>query len=222
MVLLSGGIDSTTLLHYLKRGMGVEALYALSFRYGQKHERELEMAGRQADIAGVREHRVVDLGCLGEMIGGASALTGPGASVPSLCDVAAAQRAQPPTYVPNRNMVMLSLAAAWAESRGITVVFYGAQAQDEYGYWDCTSRFVARLNTVLALNRDRAVEVRAPFVGKRKAEVVKIGLELGVDYGRTWTCYRGGAAACGECPSCVERAAAFRELGRCDPAGPDG
>jgi len=124
---------------------------------------------------------------------------------------------QPPTYVPNRNMMLLSMAVAYAEAHRIRNVFYGAQAQDEYGYWDCTSDFVDRINGVLELNRRDRVTVHAPFVGMRKAETVRLGLRLGVDFSHTWSCYRGGERACGTCPTCVERLHAFAAVGADDP-----
>ena len=217
MVLLSGGVDSTTLLHRVRRTLGAGEVHALSFHYGQKHARELEMARRQAAAAGVARHHEIDLGFLGALTAARSALTGADVDIPDLDALDADQRRQPPTYVPHRNLLLLAVAAAAAEGAGIQDVYYGAQAQDEYGYWDCTPAFIERLNAVLALNRDRPVRVHAPFAGLRKAEVVKIGLALQVDYSHTWTCYRGGQSACGTCPSCVERAAAFREAGAADP-----
>lgn len=220
VVLLSGGMDSTTLLHYVGRRLGVKSVFALSFLYGQKHRRELEAARWQARAAGVAEHCVADLSCFGDLIPGGSALTDAAIGIPELDRLTAAERRQPPTYVPNRNMILLSLAAAYAETRGIRDIYYGAQAQDRYGYWDCTADFLERINAVLALNRGTAVTVHAPFIGMRKAEELRLGLDLGVDYAHTWTCYRGGDAPCGTCPSCVERADAFRETGRPDPLIP--
>lgn len=217
VVLLSGGLDSSTLLHYVVRRLGAGEVHALSFLYGQKHRRELESAAWQAKAAGVRAHDVVDMGFFGGLIPGGSALTDPAVAVPELAELDAAALTQPPTYVPNRNMMLLSVAAAYAEARGIRDVFYGAQTQDSYGYWDCTPAFVERINAVLALNHRPPVTVHAPFVRMRKAEEIALGLELGVDYAHTWTCYRGEAAPCGECPSCVERIAAFKELGIPDP-----
>jgi 7-cyano-7-deazaguanine synthase len=205
VVLLSGGIDSTTLLHQTARRLGGGSVRALSVLYGQKHARELEMARRQARAAAVAEHRVLDLSGLADLTRGASALTDPAIAVPELEAMAEAERDQPPTYVPHRNLVLLGLAAAYAEACGAAEVYYGAQRQDAYGYWDCTAPFVARLNAVLALNRKTPVRVIAPYVALRKVEIVKIGLELGVDYAHTWTCYRGGDAPCGTCPACVER-----------------
>lgn len=217
VVLLSGGMDSATLLHHVRRTLGAEAVWACSFLYGQKHARELEMAAWQARAAGVREHRVIDLSFLGELLSGASALLDPGIAVPDLSGLTAEQLRQPPTYVPNRNMILLSLAAAFAEARGVSDVFYGAQAQDRYGYWDCTVDFLGGINHILRLNRGAAVTVHAPFVGMSKTEVLKTGLALGVDFAHTWSCYRGLASPCGACPTCVERAEAFRACGTDDP-----
>jgi 7-cyano-7-deazaguanine synthase len=217
VVLLSGGLDSTTLLHYVRKSLGVQDIYALSLIYGQKHVRELEMASWQAGDVGVAEHREIDIGFVGELLRGGSALTNPDIPVPDLVDLSEGQLVQPPTYVPNRNMILISLAAAWAESVGARSVFYGAQAQDQYGYWDCTVDFVSRMNDVLALNRQTCVTVEAPFAERSKGELLEIGLALGVDYGHTWSCYRGGVSPCGACPTCVERARAFEAVGVPDP-----
>ena len=217
VVLLSGGMDSATLLHHVTKTLGVETVWACSFHYGQKHARELDMAAWQARSAGVREHRLIDLSFLGGLLAGSSALLDPGIAVPDLSELTAAQRRQPATYVPNRNMILLSLASAFAEARGSRDVFYGAQAQDEYGYWDCTVDFLRGINDILRLNRGGAVTVHAPFVGMSKAEVLGTGMELGVDFAHTWSCYRGLARPCGTCPTCVERAAAFRACGVNDP-----
>ena len=216
VILLSGGMDSATLLHYMKNRLGVPEIHALTLLYGQKHFREVEMARWQAENVGVIVHKEIDLGVYGRLITGGSVLTDKGMPVPDLGEIAEDALTQPPTYVPNRNLIFLSLAAAYAEAQGIPDVFYGAQAQDEYGYWDCTNDFVERLNHVLKLNRRNAVTVHAPFVGMRKSDVLKIGLELGVDYDHTWTCYRGEGEACGSCPSCVERTNAFAEAEACN------
>ena len=217
VVLLSGGMDSTTLLHYVAKRLHVKTVYALSFRYGQKHARELDAARWQAHAAGVTEHRFIDVSFFGDLTAGRSALTDASIAIPRLEELDEAARRQPPTYVPNRNMMLLSLAAAYAEARGVTDVYYGAQAQDRYGYWDCTPEFLERVNALLALNRGTPVAVRAPFMTWRKADELRLGLELGVDYAHTWTCYAGGARPCGVCPSCEERASAFREIEMADP-----
>lgn len=218
VILLSGGLDSTTLLHYVKRKLEYRRIHALTIHYGQKHEREIACAEFQERAAGVEAFREIDLSFFKELIGGVSALTDAAIAVPALRDLSAAQRDQPPTYVPNRNMLFLSLAAAYAEAHAIADIFYGAQAQDNYGYWDCTPEFLIRINAVLALNRRRPVVVHAPFMMMRKLEIIKIGIDLGVNYAKTWSCYRGAEKPCGVCPSCVDRRAAFAALKIADPA----
>jgi 7-cyano-7-deazaguanine synthase len=219
VVLLSGGMDSATLLHYVRKELKIPFVLALSVRYGQKHLRELDMARWQAEAVGVAEHRIVDMSFLGDLIGGASALTAAGVPVPDLTELSEQQRRQPPTYVPNRNMALLAVAAAYAEARDVADLYYGAQAQDEYGYWDCTVDFLRRINDVLRLNRGKPVTVHAPLIERSKADVLRLGAGLGVDFSHTWSCYRGEAKPCGDCPTCVERRNAFRACGMADPLG---
>ena len=216
VVLLSGGLDSTTLLHHVLHEYAPKPLYALSFLYGQRHARELQCARKQAGIA-LAHHVVIDMSCLKDVVGDASALVEGGPQVPDLTGLSSDLLDQPPTYVPNRNMILLSVAAAFAEAHGITDVYYGAQALDEYGYWDCTEEFLKKLNAVFRLNRRESVTIHAPFIRIKKAETLKLGLSLGVDYGSTWSCYRGDEKACGTCPTCVERLNAFRGIGVVDP-----
>lgn len=216
VVLLSGGVDSTVLLHYVAKALNRPAIHALSFNYGQRHSRELVCASAQARLLNA-QHRVIDLTFMGALIQEGSALIQGGAPVPDLDSLTVEELTQPPTYVPNRNMMLLSMAAAYAEAHGVTDVFYGAQAQDEYGYWDCTRDFLLRMNEVLVLNRKKPVTIHAPFVSKSKGDTVKLGVELGVDFTQTWSCYRGGASACGTCPTCVERLNAFKANSITDP-----
>ena len=217
VVLLSGGLDSSVLLHYVVNTLSHDPVHALSFNYGQRHSRELDCAAYQAGIAGVASHKCMDIGFLGAFLQAGSALIEGGDAVPDLEALDAAARTQPPTYVPNRNMMLLSMAAAYAETLGISHVYYGAQAQDEYGYWDCTAQFLERMNGVLALNRKDGVTVYAPFVARSKAETLRVWLELGVDFAHTWSCYRGLDVACGTCPTCIERLHAFRDCACTDP-----
>lgn len=217
-VLLSGGMDSTVLLHHVIKNLHYETVYVLSFNYGQRHNRELEAATWQAKLfEEVKEHRIIDISFFADLLDGAAALLQGGGKIPDLQDLAEEERKQPPTYVPNRNMMLLSLAASYAEARKCSNVFYGAQVQDEYGYWDCTLEFIERINRVLKLNRSEPVTIIAPFVKMKKAEEVVLGLELGVDFSKTWTCYRGREHPCGTCPTCVERANAFEAAGIEDP-----
>ena len=218
VILLSGGLDSTTLLHYLTKRRPGHAIYALTFNYGQKHLiRELDCARWQISRLGVKEHLVIDISFFGKFIGKSSSLTSRDNPVPDYEAIKPGERIQPSTYVPNRNMILISLAGAHAEALGAGSVFYAAQQQDFYGYWDCTEKFIAGMNRVLKLNRRKPIVLRAPFTGFKKSKVLKIGLALGVDYAHTWSCYRGHQKACGKCPSCVERLAAFKANNTCDP-----
>ncbi len=217
VVLLSGGIDSTVLLHHVAKELKCASIHALSFDYGQRHAKELACAKWQAESIGVTQYRVIELAFLKDVLSGASTLMADGPPVPDLQDIPGGDTEQPPTYVPNRNMMLLSVAAAYAEANGIRDVFYGAQAQDEYGYWDCTADFLQRINTVLSLNRRDSIIIHAPLITKSKADSVRKGIELGIDFNHTWSCYRGGDTPCGTCPTCVERSNAFKALGERDP-----
>jgi 7-cyano-7-deazaguanine synthase len=205
VVLLSGGLEGRTPLH------------ALTFNYGQRHAKELACAAAQASAVGAVKHAVIDISFLGDLLKEGSALLAGGAPVPDLKDLSEDELTQPPTYVPNRNMMLLSMTAAYAEAHGVQDIFYGAQAQDEYGYSDCTHDFIQRLNETLALNRKRPITVHAPFADHPKAETVRRGLELNVNLAQTWSCYRGDEQPCQTCPTCVERRNAFDANGVADP-----
>lgn len=215
VLLLSGGIDSTVLLHLLK-SEGYR-IHTLSVKYGQRHSRELDCARWQAQQVQVQQFHILEMNFLASLLSARSALFSGGTDVPTLEDIPLEERHQPPTYVPNRNMILLALSAAYAESIGARRVFYGAQAQDEYGYWDCTPQFLERLNAVLDLNRGQRVQVQAPLIHNSKADNLRLGTELGVDFSMTWSCYRGEEKACGVCPTCVERLHAFKEAHIVDP-----
>ena len=217
MVLLSGGMDSTVLLHHVVKTLGYTTIHALGYNYGQRHLRELACAQEQVDSLPGCTLKIVDISFMGKLLQDGTTLVSGGAEVPDLDAVNEADLNQPPTYVPNRNMMLLSIAAACAEAQGIQDVFYGAQAHDEYGYWDCTVDFLERINSTLSLNRKEAITIHAPFVTSKKHELVTRGLELGVDFSKTWSCYRGGEEPCITCPTCVERAKAFREANEQDP-----
>ena len=124
---------------------------------------------------------------------------------------------QPATYIPNRNSVFLMIAAGIAESNGASIIAYGAQKHDLYGYWDTTPEYLVQINNVLALNRKNNLEIVAPLVAMSKKEVVQLGQQLRVPFGRTWSCYEGGATPCMKCATCAERNAAFQENGLPDP-----
>jgi len=217
VVLLSGGLDSSTLLYYVRLKLGFKDIYCLTFLYGQKHSKELKCAIWQARQLGVKEHRIVNISFLGKLLGESSALISKKRNIPPLSDIPREQRNQPPTYVPQRNLIMLAIASAFAESNGIQTVFYGAQSQDSYGYWDCTPSFVKKINGILGLNRKNTICIEAPFVGWRKKKILSTGLKLGVDYSHTWTCYVGKSQICRVCPACIERLNAFKAIGYKDP-----
>lgn len=213
VAIVSGGMDSVTLLHHLVKVDGRRPA-VITFGYGQKHDKEIDLARRQVALLGLAQHQVLDLALLRPLFA-ASALVSAELAVPDVDAVRGDP--QPPTYVPNRNMIFLALAAAYAETVGVTAVFYGAQQHDLYGYWDTTPDFLARLNAVYSLNRKTPVQIEAPFVHDSKTNILRRGLALGVDYGLTWSCYEGQALACGRCPTCAERLDAFAALGLTDP-----
>jgi 7-cyano-7-deazaguanine synthase len=214
--LLSGGLDSTTALA-VARSQGL-ACHALTVRYGQLHQVELEAARRVAAALGVREHRVVevDLGPLAS-----SALTSAAITVPkdrSLAEIGAPGDV-PPTYVPARNTVFLALALAWAESLGAREIFIGVNVLDASGYPDCRPEFVRAFEALAEVaTRTGGFHIRAPLIELTKAQIIALGLRLGVDYALTHSCYDPqGAAACGRCDACVLRRKGFLEAGVPDP-----
>jgi 7-cyano-7-deazaguanine synthase len=227
IVLLSGGLDSTTCLA-IARAEGF-APVALSFRYGQRHTVELDCARRIAADAGV-EHVVADIDLAAF---GGSALTDAALEVPKhddvaeLADEAAASGAGgeiPITYVPARNTIFLSFALAVAEVRGAADVFIGVNAVDYSGYPDCRPEFVAAFEAMANLATRAAVEgqrltVHTPLIELTKAEIIRRGIALGVDFGLTSTCYDPGAdgGACGRCDACLLRARGFADAGIPDP-----
>jgi 7-cyano-7-deazaguanine synthase len=216
VVLLSGGLDSYTAAAIAaERGF---ALYALTVRYGQRHARELEAARRVAASLRVRRHLevAVDLAAIG-----GSSLTGP-LEVPK--DRALDPAEIPSTYVPARNTVFLSLALAWAEVIGASDVVIGANAVDYSGYPDCRPEYLAAFERLAALAtragaEGRAFRVHAPLLRLSKADIIRRGLALGLDYGLTHSCYDPGPGGrpCGRCDSCRLRARGFAEAGVEDP-----
>ena len=219
VVLLSGGLDSTTVLR-IAQEQGF-LTYALSFDYGQNHKVELEAAARVAKNYGARRHMVakVDLRSFG-----GSALTSNG-PVPKGRSSDAIGDGVPITYVPARNTVFLSLALAWAESLGATDIFIGVNALDYSGYPDCRPEFIeafenmANLGTKIGLDGKR-IRVRTPLISMTKRQIIETGLSLGIDYGLTVTCYDPSleGVACGTCDACFLRLKGFSEAAEVDPA----
>jgi len=213
-VLLSGGLDSATALAIAgERGF---ACHALSLDYGQRHAAELAAARRVAAAAGVAAHQILPIAL--DAFGG-SALTDPEVAVPETPG-----EGIPVTYVPARNTVFLSLALAWAEALGARDIFVGVNAVDYSGYPDCRPEYIAAFEALANLATKAGVEgqrfrIHAPLIEMTKAEIVRAGTALGVDYGLTVSCYQADAAgrACGVCDSCRLRAQGFREAGLPDP-----
>lgn len=211
--LLSGGMDSSTLA-YLAKHEGYD-IYALHFTYGQRTEgKEYECAKRIASHLNVIEFLDVDLTYL---IGvGGSSLTD--RSIPVL-DHAESGDGIPKTYVPFRNANLLAVATSFAESRGAEAIFIGVQSSDYSGYPDCRPEFIAAFQQVIDLGTrpDTRIVLKTPFVRMNKAEILRLGMELGVPYRDTWSCYQSSDAACGVCGSCHFRREAFDAVGIDDP-----
>ena len=220
VVLLSGGLDSTTVLA-LAREQGFEP-YALSFRYGQRHIHELAAAEAVARSQGVARHVIAQID-LREF--GGSALTADDIAVPKGRSAGEMSQGIPVTYVPARNTVFLSFALAWAETLGASDIFVGVNALDYSGYPDCRPEYIAAFETLANLATKAGVEgrqrlrIHAPLISLSKAQIIEEGLRLGVDYAQTSSCYDPGAQGqpCGACDSCLLRAKGFAEAGVADP-----
>ncbi len=216
IVLLSGGLDSAVAL-YLAKSQGFE-IHALSFNYGQRHARELESARAIALKAQTASHHVATLQ-LGSW--GGSSLTDNNIQVE---DGDINRTDIPATYVPARNMVFLSVAASLAEAKGAQDIFIGVSQVDYSGYVDCREEFIKAMEfainkgTVMGAEKNQPITIHAPFIYKTKADEIKLGTELGVDFSLTWSCYRGGEKPCGTCDSCLLRVKAFADAGVDDPA----
>jgi 7-cyano-7-deazaguanine synthase len=215
---LSGGMDSSIMTYILVHKYGKERVFALSYNYGQKQKKELEMAAKTCEYLGIA-HKVLDLGILGDIVKDVSAnIGGTDVAMPTIKDVLGDP--QPKTYVPFRNMILNALAFSFAESNKASHVFTGLQVHDEYGYWDTSQKFVDNMNAVAGLNRTHKVKLEAPFSQLAKWEEIKIAEELGnVKLEYTLTCYDpdDDGRSCGVCPSCSERIQNFIRAGVRDP-----
>jgi 7-cyano-7-deazaguanine synthase len=220
VVLLSGGLDSATALA-IAQSEGYAA-HALTFRYGQRHDVEIEAARRIAASRGVSQHAIVqfDLGLFG-----GSALTAD-LPIPKGRDLDDIGHGIPVTYVPARNTIFLSFALAWAETLGANDIFIGVNALDYSGYPDCRPEYIAayeqmaNLATKAGVEGTQRLKIRTPLIALSKAEIIQRGLGLGVDYALTLTCYDPSpeGVACGDCDACLLRRKGFAELGLVDPA----
>jgi len=219
-VLVSGGLDSAATLA-IARSEGFRC-YALTFKYGQRHRREIEAAKRIADSLGAVEHRCIDIDLASF---GGSALTDPAIGVPKDRADLGNPQCVPPTYVPARNTIFLSYALAWAEVLGVFDIFIGVNTTDYSGYPDCRAEFIAafektaNLATAASVQDKGRYRIHTPIINMTKAEIVRTGARLGVDYSLTHSCYdpdeRG--RSCGKCDSCRLRLKGFAEAGLKDP-----
>jgi len=219
IVPVSGGMDSTVLLHHAAANFN--NVYAISFDYGQRHRKELECADYQINV--IREGDDEKNVCFNTVVKlpffdliKNSALLNREIDVAKAKDVMGDP--QTVNYVPFRNMMLLSIACSFAEQFDATTVYHGAaQADSVAGYWDGSPEFLTAINDIIALNRRNKIKVEAPLINKSKKEIIEMGIELGVDFSRTWTCYEGLDLACGECTACSLRLQGFIQAGIKDP-----
>jgi len=212
VVVYSGGMDSTVLLHHAFKSD--DEVYALTFDYNQRHKKEIEVAMSICHPK-LKDHKLIDLKFFRDLVP-SSALTSDSIDVPKMKDIIG--EAQSTAYVPNRNMMMISIACSYAEAIEATNVYYGAVAVDNLsGFWDCTELFVEGVNGLLALNRMNRIQLHAPLLFKTKKDIIEMGIELGVQFEHTWTCYEGKKESCGTCPSCAARIRGFADAGYIDP-----
>ena len=217
VILLSGGLDSSTLAYYVADKSAPykkNKIYTLTFDYGQRHKKELLSAQRISKILGAVEHQLVKFDLT---LWGASALTASDINVP-LNRKITKKTSIPVTYVPARNTIFLAFALAYAEAIGAEEIYIGVNSVDYSGYVDCRKEFIdkfqelAKLATVQGVY-GKAVKIKTPLIKMSKSEIIKLGEKLGVDWKSTWSCYLGGKKACGQCDSCQLRLLGFLEAG---------
>lgn len=207
VIIYSGGMDSYTVLNRAIRD-GYKP-YPLTFNYGQRHKKEIDVAAAVCQELGL-EHKIVDITAINQLLQGSS-LT----SDIEIPEGHYEQENMKSTVVPNRNMILLSLAIGYAVSIGASKVFYGAHSGDHAIYPDCRPEFVNKMNEVSQIANYEPVEIVSPYLKQSKIEILKDGLSMGLDYGKSWTCYNGREKACGRCGACQERLEAFR-LNNCE------
>jgi len=222
LVALSGGLDSTVLLHLLVHTYGVKKVKTISFDFGQRHDIELEMATKSAKKLGV-DHEVIKLDYLGRISKGSSSLIKGAASHPKTYEENAGDP-QIDTYVPFRNLQFAAIEASYAEANGCRYIFQGLNCVDIYGYWDTSSTFVEAVNAVLRLNRHHSIEFQAPFVELYKEDELIVAKELSKIFGfdileYTWSCYNGAndtgkeCGLVGKCNTCIEKLTGYIKAG---------
>ncbi|RLF31829.1 MAG: 7-cyano-7-deazaguanine synthase QueC [Thermoplasmata archaeon] len=215
--LISGGLDSCVTVYTAKKE-GYE-IYALTFNYGQRHEKEKECAKEIASSVDAKDHIIFNINL--SMFGGSS-LTDKNLAPEVDHKLSEIGKTIPSTYVPARNTVFLSIALAYAEALDADAIFIGATATDYSGYPDCRPEFIEAFQKIVEVGtkkgvEGKTVEVKAPLIGLTKAEIIKKGMKLNVPFEKTWSCYMGREKACGRCDSCLLRLKGFKEAGFRDP-----
>lgn len=209
VVIYSGGMDSFTILNQaLAEGF---ELYALTFDYGQKHSKEIQFATNVCAELGVN-HKIIDITAINQLLQSSSLTSDK--DIPEGHYETANMKS---TVVPNRNMILLSLAIGYAVDIGANKVYYGAHSGDHAIYPDCRPDFVHAMNRVAKLANYEPVDIVTPFLNSRKDEILAAGLKMNLDYSKSWTCYNGREKACGKCSSCIERLEAFELNHATDP-----
>ena len=209
VVIYSGGMDSFTVLNRaLKDGKHV---YALTFDYGQQHVKEIDYAANVCEELNV-EHKIIDISAINQLLAGSSLTDN--INIP---EGHYEEDSMKSTVVPNRNMILLSLAVGYAVSMEASQVYYGAHSGDHAIYPDCRPEFVLKMNDVCQIANYQPVEIFSPYLTQTKIDILTDGLAMGLDYGKSWTCYNGREKACGKCGSCVERLEAFSSNDAVDP-----
>ncbi|MEO3680320.1 7-cyano-7-deazaguanine synthase QueC [Rheinheimera sp. FR7-31] len=209
VVIYSGGMDSFTVLHKAVRAG--HDVYALSFNYGQRHVKELQCAATVCQQLGIK-HKIVDISAINQLLAGSSLTDN--IDIPEGHYAADNMKS---TVVPNRNMILLSLAVGYAVSIGANQVYYGAHSGDHFIYPDCRPEFVQKMHDVCQIANYEPVDIVSPYLLQTKIEILADGLAMGLDYSQTWTCYNGREKACGKCGSCQERLEAFALNNTTDP-----
>ena len=209
VVIYSGGMDSFTVLH--KAVQAGHDVYALSFNYGQRHVKELQCAAAVCQQLGIK-HKIVDISAINQLLAGSSLTDN--IDIPEGHYAADNMKS---TVVPNRNMILLSLAVGYAVSIGANQVYYGAHSGDHFIYPDCRPEFVQKMHDVCQIANYEPVDIVSPYLSQTKIEILADGLAMGLDYSQTWTCYNGREKACGKCGSCQERLEAFALNNTTDP-----
>lgn len=209
VVIFSGGMDSFTVLNRASKD-GKE-VYALSFDYGQRHVKELDCARKVCEKLNVN-HKIIDISAINQLLAGSS-LTDD-IDIPEGHYEAENMKS---TVVPNRNMILLSLAVGYAVSVSASQVYYGAHSGDHAIYPDCRPEFVMKMNDVCQIANYEAVEIFSPYLNNNKSDILADGIRMNLDYSQTWTCYNGRELACGKCGACQERLEAFADNNLTDP-----